>query len=162
MCLLACAPAYATESSIDAYAGEAAVLGKPNHRVRHLQPRGSGEGGGTTSSHESSGRGTTSGGTSSGSTTGRGPSSGGGSPTGASGGKSGTSSKDGGEPAGGTSTGNRAPLGTSRVGLTPSSYPAEPAGGASLSALDIVLVIAGICLLVATALLLRRASPTTR
>ncbi|MGH2912844.1 MAG: hypothetical protein ACRDJ3_10280 [Solirubrobacteraceae bacterium] len=44
--------------------------------------------------------------------------------------------------------------------LTPSNYPAEPAGGTSLSTLDILLAIAGLLALAGTALAIRRLTHT--
>lgn len=162
---LALAPgAHASESSVDAYAGEALVLGKPTHHAR----RGSeGRVGGTTNQagskeHIPTGAGT------GGSSTGSGPSGGsssgaGGSATSSSGGAAGSSGdtvRASGKGSG-TDGASRPSTGPAESGAVPSIYPAAT-GGPSLSALDVILICLGISLLAAVALLLRRVAHTAK
>lgn len=161
---------FAAPSSVDAYAGEALVLGKPTHSHRHATP--STRGGQAKASHNRAHAGASS--NSKGS-------------SGPSGGTL-TSSRSGGGSSGGGASGTRAAVGggtivsggtsavtqghaqshprstpasppsqaTSASGATPSTLPAEVGGGTSLSALDIALIAAGLVAVAGVALLIRR------
>lgn len=159
ICALTASSASGETSSVDAYGGQAAVLGKPSqHSDRSPAPQ-SGDGRlGQTTEGQSSLR--------VGGATGSGPTTGSGSSSGSSGGSSGAGGSS--VPGGGSSShagtgaggaGSVTTSATARAPTTerpPSRVADESASALPLSALDVLLILAGLLCLIATALLLRR------
>lgn len=136
VCLLAAAPAAAEVSSVDAYGGQAAVLGKPHHkhtsRVVH--------GGEASAGGEQRSRSGASGGGSSGS------------PPSSSGRGGSSAARGAGSSGAGASAGGAAAAGTSGGAILAGSS----SGSLSLSALDVFLIVLVALVLAALAVAIRR------
>jgi hypothetical protein len=160
ICALTAAPAPAESSSVDAYGGQAAVLGKPGHHGKRAgtPARGAGGGGETTEGRSTDQAGGAAG---SGPNTGSGPGSGAGSA-----GAGGSSSSRSSGAASGAASGTRAGGTGGQAGSASAAVPdaEQPLAGARgdaaaalpLSASDVLLVLAGLLCLIAIVPILRR------
>jgi hypothetical protein len=165
---LAASPAWAESSSVDAYAGQGAVFGKPGRPHRHGPSQsGASRREGRPASDSSTGPGSggqvpgVAGSKVPGGNGGGSPDVGGSASVGSATGRSAAPGASNSGQARGKSSTTSTPSGSAATPAAASTPAGESAGAFPLSTLDLALILAGVLLLLATVLALRRAAPSS-